>query len=212
MTRQRQDRIRLLAIGVFLLLTFVLAYSLNYPSLAVIKGDIRRIGFFAPLVFIFVYTAATLFFVPKNLLSIVAGAVFGLVSGIVFVLIGATLGSVIAFLGARQMGRSAVERLSGRKIARLDNQLVKKPFSGILIARLIPIVPFTLLNYAAGLSGVGFISYVGATVLGMLPGTWSYVALGAYGIHLRTWEFSAAALAFVAFLFLTRVLVRRSNG
>lgn len=208
---RRRARVRLIGIAVFLFLAFALAYSFNYPSLTAIQGDVRQIGFLAPLMFILVYAVATLFFVPKNLLSIVAGGTFGMIPGMLFVLAGATVGSVIAFLGARKIGRSSVERLAGRRLSQLDTRLGERPFLGILLGRLIPVVPFTLLNYAAGLSAVGFMAYLGATVLGMLPGTASYVALGAYGIHLRSWEFVVAILAFLGFILLTRKLARKSN-
>jgi len=208
---QRWDRLRLGGIALFLLLTFALAYSLNYPSLDVVKSDVRRIGLLAPLVFILIYATASLFFVPKNLMSIAAGAVFGMAPGMLFVLAGATLGSVIAFIGARKVGRSSVERLAGRHISRLDTQIGEKPFVSILIARLIPVVPFTLLNYAAGLSAVSFMAYLGATILGMLPGTASYVALGAYGTDVRSWEFIVAILVFLGFTLLIRKLVGKSS-
>jgi len=204
-------RARLIGIAVFLFLAFILAYSFNYPSLSAIRSDVRQIGFLAPLIFILVYAAATLFFVPKNLLSIAAGGVFGMIPGILFVLAGATIGSIVAFVGARKIGRSSVERLAGRRLSQFDTRLGERPFIGILLGRLIPVVPFTLLNYAAGLSSVGFMAYLAATVLGMLPGTASYVALGAYGVHLRSWEFVAAILAFLGFMLLTRKLARKGN-
>lgn len=209
--KQRNDRIRLLLIGCFFLFAFAGAYSLNYPSVSAIRSDVSRIGFFAPVIFIGIYTLATLFFVPKNVLSIAAGAVFGLLPGISYVLVGATAGSVVAFFGARGFGRSSIERLAGQRVSRLDARLAGSPFLGILIARLIPIVPFTLLNFAAGLSGVAFAPYLGATVIGMLPGTASYVALGAYGTNLRSWEFALAVLVFVGFWILTRRLMRKNR-
>ena len=207
----RWARVRLIGIAVFLLLAFVLAYSMNYPSLTVIRGEVRQIGSLAPLMFVLVYAVATLLFVPKNLLSIVAGGTFGMIPGMLFVLAGATIGSIIAFLGARKIGRSSVERLAGRRFSQFDAHLGERPFVGILLGRLIPVVPFTLLNYVAGLSAVGFMAYLGATVLGMLPGTASYVALGAYGIHLRSWESIVAILAFLGFILLTRKLARKRN-
>lgn len=208
---RRRDRTRLVGIALFLILAFALAYSFNYPSVNSIRGDVRQIGFLAPLMFILVYAIATLFFIPKNLLSIAAGGVFGMIPGILFVVAGATIGSIIAFLSARKIGRSSVERLVGRRLSEFDTRLGERPFVGILLGRLIPVVPFTLLNYAAGLSAVGFMAYLGATVLGMLPGTASYVALGAYGIHLRSWEFVMAIVAFLGFILLTRKLARKIN-
>ena len=208
---RRQDRVRLLGIALFLLLTFALAYSLHYPSLTVLRGDVRRMGFFAPIVFILIYTAATLFFVPKNLLSIAAGGIFGMTLGTLFVLVGAMIGAIVAFLVARKIGRSSMERLAGRKISKLNTRIGERPFVSIFLGRLIPVLPFTLLNYAAGLSSVSFIAYVGASVIGMLPGTASYVALGAYGTHLRSWEFVLAILAFLVLILLSRKLMRKRN-
>lgn len=209
---QRKDRIRLLSIGIFLVLALAVAYSLHYPAIATLRTEISKLGFLAPLVLIGVYTLATLLFVPKNFLSIAAGAAFGLLPGIAYVLIGATIGSIVAFWSSRYFGRSAIERLAGHRISQLDARLRESPFVGILIARLIPVVPFTLLNYASGLSAVAFFPYVAATVIGMIPGTASYVALGAYGTKLHSWAFALAAVIFVALWTLTHRLLRASRG
>lgn len=202
----------MLSIGIFLMLAFAVAYSLHYPTIATLRSEISKIGFFAPFIFIGIYTLATLLFVPKNFLSIAAGAVFGLLPGISYVLIGATIGAIVAFLGSRFLGRTAIERLAGQQISQLDARLGESPFIGILIARLIPVIPFTLLNYASGLSAVAFIPYVAATVIGMIPGTASYVALGAFGTKLHSWEFALAAIVFVALWTLTHRLLRTRRG
>ena len=86
-----------------------------------------------------------------------------------------------------------------------------RPFLGILIARLIPVIPFTLLNYAAGLSSVRFLPFLGATVIGMLPGTASYVAVGAYGIQPHSWEFALALLVLLVVGLLTRKIERSKS-
>lgn len=205
------DQRRLMALGIFLLAAFGLAYSFNYPSIEQIRSEVHQLGLLGPLIFILVYMIATLFFVPKNVMSIAAGGVFGLGPALVYVLIGATLGSVMAFLGARKVGRVSVERLAGQRISLLDQRLGDRPFLGVLIARLIPVIPFTLLNYAAGLSSVGFLAFLGATVIGMLPGTASYVAVGAYGIQPHSWEFALALLVLLAFGLLTRKIVRSKS-
>ena len=209
---QRRDRLRLLSIGIFLMLAFAVAYSLHYPAITTLRAEISKIGFLAPFILIGVYILATLLFVPKNFLSIAAGAAFGLLPGIAYVLIGATIGSIVAFSGSRFLGRAAIERLAGQRISRLDARLGESPFIGILIARLIPVVPFTLLNYASGLSAVAFFPYVTATIIGMIPGTASYVALGAYGTKLHSWQYALAAIVFAAFWTLTHRLLRARRG
>lgn len=210
-TRRRRDRIRLASSSLVLLGTFIIAYSMRYPSLSVIREDVRRMGLMAPIAFILIYAGATLVFIPKNLLSVAAGSVFGMIGGTFLVLAGATLGAIVAFLVARKIGRSSVERLSGRRISNLNTRISERPFMSIFIGRLIPIVPFTLLNYAAGLSSVGITVYVAASIIGMLPGTTSYVALGAYGTHLSSWELILAVLSFAALIMLGRKIVRKAN-
>lgn len=209
--RQRRDRLRLAIIALILLGTFIIAASRSYPSLSAIEEYVRGLGLIAPLAFILIYAGATLVFIPKNLLSIAAGGLFGMMGGTIFVLVGATLGAIVAFLVARKIGRSSVERLSGQRISNLNARINERPFMSILVGRLIPVVPFTLLNFAAGLSSVAFIVYVGASIIGMFPGTASYVALGAYGTHLSSWELILAILIFAALIMLGRKFVRRSN-
>lgn len=209
---QRRDLTRVVSIGIFLVLAFAVAYSLHYPSIATLRTEISKIGFLAPFILVGVYILATLLFVPKNFLSIAAGAAFGLLPGIAYVLIGATIGSIVAFSGSRFLGRAAIERLAGQRISQLDARLGDSPFVGILIARLIPVIPFTLLNYASGLSAVAFVPYVAATVVGMIPGTASYVALGAYGTKLHSWEFALAAFVFISLSVLTHRLLRSNRG
>ena len=210
--RLRGDRLRLIVIAVALLLLFALAYSLNYPSVATIRSKAESLGYIAPLIFVLIYAAASLAFIPKNLLSIAAGGVFGFTSGFLLVMVGATSGSVIAFLGSRRIGRASVERLAGGRLAQVDFHLGERPFLGVLVGRLIPVVPFTLLNYLAGLSAVRFPAYLGATVIGMIPGSLSYVALGAYGVQLRPWEFALMNVIFLALSLLLRKLAGRQNG
>ena len=140
---------------------------------------VESLGIWGPLVFVGGYAAATVAFIPGSLLTLAAGAIFGLLYGTVWVFLGATLGSALAFLVARYVARGAVERrLEGReKFATIDRAVGREGFKIVALMRLSPVFPFNLLNYALGLTRVRFRDYLLAS-FGMLPGTFLYVYYG----------------------------------
>ena len=137
------------------------------------------LGALGPLVFILGYIGATVAFIPGSVLSLAAGAIFGLGEGVVYVMTGATLGSSVAFLLARYVAREAVEqRIAGNaKFAAVDRAVGREGFKIVLLLRLSPVFPFNLLNYGLGLTQVRFRDYVLASI-GMLPGSFLYTYSG----------------------------------
>ncbi len=164
------------------------------------------------LVFVLGYVAATLLLLPKNVLSIAAGVVFGTAPAVGLVWVGAMLGATAAFWLGRRLGRDGVRRLVGRHLARLDRLVGRHGALAVLVARLVPVVPFTAVNYGSGLTAVGFLPYVGATAVGILPGTVSYVLLGAYGSDPGSWPFLGAAAALVLLAAGGLMLARRRRA
>ena len=141
--------------------------------------EVARLGVWGPGLFILAYAAATVVFVPGSLLTLAAGAIFGLASGTVLVFIAATLGAAAAFLVSRYVARSAIERrLSANpKFAAIDKAVGSQGRKIVFLLRLSPVFPFNLLNYGLGLTQVRFTDYVIASA-GMLPGTLLYVYYG----------------------------------
>lgn len=141
---------------------------------------IGRLGAWGPVIFIVVYILAAVFFVPGSVLTLGAGAVFGLVLGSVCVSIGATLGATAAFLVGRYLAREAIARkIEGNdKFAAIDRAVADEGWKIVFLTRLVPVFPFTLLNYAFGLTRVKLGHYVLASWIGMIPGTVMYVYLG----------------------------------
>lgn len=129
--------------------------------------------------FVVFYSLATVAFLPGSVLTLGAGAVFGLLWGSVWVLLGATIGATLAFL----IGRYGVRGWVSRKIVHyprfqaIDRAVTQSGFKIVLLARLSPMIPFNLLNYAMGITGVSLKDYVLGSV-GMIPGTVLYVYLG----------------------------------
>ncbi|MEX2571607.1 MAG: TVP38/TMEM64 family protein [Gemmatimonadota bacterium] len=136
-------------------------------------------GVWAPVLFIAGYALATVAFVPGSLLTLAAGAVFGIPRGVAFVFVGAVIGSSLAFLAARHGARPLVEGRITRdpRFHRIDRAVARNGRKIVFLLRLSPVLPYNLLNYALGLTSVRFRDYVIAAV-GMLPGTVLYVYSG----------------------------------
>jgi uncharacterized membrane protein YdjX (TVP38/TMEM64 family) len=140
---------------------------------------VNGLGALGPLVFILGYIVATVAFIPGSLLTLAAGAIFGLARGTTFVFVAATLGATAAFLVSRYLARSLVEkRVAGNeKFASIDAAIASQGRRIVFLLRLSPVFPFNLLNYSLGLTRVRLVDYVLASI-GMLPGTVLYVYYG----------------------------------
>ncbi|MGD8727468.1 MAG: TVP38/TMEM64 family protein [Gemmatimonadales bacterium] len=137
--------------------------------------DALRSSVWAPVVYVLVYAAATALALPGSILTIVGGAVFGFGWGVVLVTIAANLGANAAFALSRWLGREGIERMLGPRLQGLDRATEHHGFVGLLILRLIPLVPFNALNFGSGLTKMHWRDYALATAIGILPGTLVYV-------------------------------------
>lgn len=140
----------------------------------------RGLGFWGYVVVILFYIVACVLFIPGSLVTLAAGFLFGVVAGSITVSVGATLGASAAFLVGRFLARRRIERkVAGNpRFKAIDEAVGRQGFKIVLLTRLSPVFPFNLLNYAFGLTGVPFWTYVLASWIGMMPGTVLYVYLG----------------------------------
>jgi uncharacterized membrane protein YdjX (TVP38/TMEM64 family) len=186
---------------------------------AVLRGLVTRVAELGPLgpaIFIVGYAAAAVLLVPASALTLAAGAVFGVLAGTAYVSIAATLGATLAFLVGRYLARDLVaRRIAGNpRFAAMDDAVAAEGWKIVGLLRLSPVFPYSLLNYALGLTRVSLPQYVLASWIGMLPGTVAYVYLGslagaAVGAQTRTtgqWLLYAVGLA--ATLAVTVVVTR----
>lgn len=171
-----------------------------------VRGYLLSFGPSAPLVYMVVYTVRPLIFFPASILSIAGGLVFGPLFGTVYTVIGASLGAFLSFGIARLLGRDFVKPLLKGKLQQCDAFAERNSFSVVLFMRLLPIFPFDMVNYGAGLCGVKPVGYVVATVIGIIPGTFAYVYLGS-----SLMEPKYIVVAVILFIALVRgpLLVRR---
>lgn len=151
------------------------------PPVDRVRGWVEAAGWAGPVLYSLLYAALTLTPAPASLMGIAGGVLFGLAVGLTVVLAGAVAGAVAGFAAARWLGRGTVLRLGGHRLARLDDLVSRRGLVAVVAARLVPVIPFTTLNLACGLTAVRFRHYVLGTVVGILPATTAYVTIGAYG-------------------------------
>lgn len=140
---------------------------------------VEGLGALAPVIFVAGYAVATVAFIPGSLLTLAAGAVFGIAEGVAYVFAGAVLGSTAAFLIGRHLARDAIRVRVERdpRFSAIDGAIGRQGLRIVALLRLTPIMPYNLLNYALGLTTVRLRDYV-VGALGMLPGTLLYVYSG----------------------------------
>ncbi|OIJ66928.1 TVP38/TMEM64 family protein [Streptomyces mangrovisoli] len=137
-------------------------------------------GALAALVFAGAYGLCTVAFVPRPLLNLAAGALFGSQLGLGSALAGTVLGAGVAFGLGRMLGQDALRPLlRGRWLKAADGQLSRHGFRSMMVARLFPGVPFWAANYCAAVSRMGWLPFLLATALGSVPNTAAYAVAGA---------------------------------
>ncbi|MES9522489.1 TVP38/TMEM64 family protein [Streptomyces capoamus] len=137
-------------------------------------------GAAAAVVFAAAYGVCTVAFVPRPLLNLAAGALFGSQLGLATALAGTVLGSGVAFALGRMLGQDALRPLlRGRWLKAADGQLSRHGFRSMLAVRLFPGVPFWAANYCAAVSRMGWLPFLLATGLGSIPNTAAYAVAGA---------------------------------
>ncbi|MEU6218534.1 TVP38/TMEM64 family protein [Streptomyces sp. NPDC047022] len=170
-----------LALLVLLLATAASCVLLFQPQRLLTQGWPPQLGgTAAAVVFAVAYGLCTVAFVPRPLLNLAAGALFGSQLGTGTALAGTVLGAGAAFGLGRALGQDALRPLlRGRWLKAADGQLSRHGFRSMMAARLFPGVPFWAANYCAAVSRMRWSSFLLATVLGSIPNTAAYVVAGA---------------------------------
>lgn len=168
-----------LLLGIALVIAAVFAGRHAAGLLPRLAAWVQDLGAWGPSAFALGYVVATVALVPGSLLTLAAGAIFGIVKGTALVLIAATLGASLAFLISRYLAREAVERrlAAHPRFAAIDRAVGSEGRKIVFLLRLSPIFPFNLLNYGLGLTNIRFTDFLVASA-GMVPGILLYVYCG----------------------------------
>lgn len=161
------------------LATLFLALALSGSlSADAVRDRVDDAGWAAPAVFIVVSALLTVVLFPGPILSAASGLLFGTVAGTPISIASAVLGACLAFALSRWWAHDAVTELAGPRINGIRRWVGDRGFSAILLVRVAPGVPYTLVNYAAGLTPVGIGTFALATAIGVAPRAFAYTALG----------------------------------
>jgi uncharacterized membrane protein YdjX (TVP38/TMEM64 family)/rhodanese-related sulfurtransferase len=195
------------------------ALALNRGRLdpVLIERSIHDLGVWAPVGHIALFALATVLFVPGSVFGLAGGALFGPIGGTIFNLAGATVGATAAFLIARHLAADWVRATAGGRLERLAAGVEAEGWRFVAFVRLVPLVPFNLLNYALGLTRIPLAHYLLASLVCMAPGTLAYTWLGHAGRaalagHDTALRFGLPAVGLLVALGLLPRLVRRLRG
>lgn len=162
----------LILLGVILLWVSGLYDELRLANIARLQHWVGNAGPWAPILFIVAYTILELLFVPALPLNVLGGIAFGPVLGTLYVWIGAVLSAATAFFVTRNGGREMVERwvVRNARLAKIDDAVANHGWRILAFTRLVPVFPFNMQNYAYGLTGIRFPTYMVVSAIFMLPG------------------------------------------
>ncbi|MFO8040530.1 MAG: TVP38/TMEM64 family protein [Sodalinema sp.] len=164
-----------------IVVTALAIYGLGGLDPERMRAGLEAAGWWAPLLYLVLYSLGTLLLLPSTPLNLMGGALFGVVLGTVWSSLGAILAAMIAFGFSRTVGREAIARRMGQGWQALDAELQQGGVFYLFAIRLLPIIPYGVVNFAAGLSGIRVRDYLFGTLLGTVPGILPIVMLGSSG-------------------------------
>lgn len=197
----------LVSILIILTLGFIIykIYSINI-GIDDIKTYVESFGKIGALVYIIMFALVPLTLFPDSILAIAGGLAFGLAKGYIYTTIGALIGGSISFYISRKLGRNVVKKLTKEKLDNLEEMINERGFFIVFLLRLIPLFPFDIISYGAGLTSIGYKDFILATFVGTIPGILVFTNIGAESVNIGSNSFyisiAALILLFVISIFI----------
>ncbi len=214
--RKKRGLAKLLIFLAFIAVVFAAVRTADlsqYLEQETLRSWIASYGALAPIIYMLVYAVAPALFLPGLPITIAGGILFGPLWGVIYTIIGATTGACVAFLVSRYLAREWIEgQLKSPRWKRLDRGVEKHGWKVVAFTRLIPLFPFNLLNYAFGLTKIGFRQYAVLTFLCMLPGCIAFIVFSSSLLDLIRGKVSLAfiiGLVLVVLVSMFPILYRR---
>lgn len=206
-------KIKKVIIGIVLLAFFTLLCSWlgTLVSPRELQTALQGLGGWAAIGYIGLFTLLPAVFFPVAVLALAGGLLFGLWLGSLYTFAGAILNCTLMFFLARYAGRTRMEALIQKKLSpiwqlRLQNLNSTGGFLLLVILRLIPAVPYNLINYAFGLSAMKYSTYILASAIGIIPGTFAFINIGDKVLDVTSPDFWIAIGLLVLLLVVTTAL------
>jgi uncharacterized membrane protein YdjX (TVP38/TMEM64 family) len=177
-TARQVPRRRIVITALVAVILVSVALLVPLPTAVQLRDWATSVGSWFPLAFLAAHVVVTVFPFPRTAFTLAAGLLFGPVLGATLAVLASTISALIALILVRAAGWQLSLLVSHPAIDSLDARLRQRGWAAIVSLRLIPVVPFSVLNYAAGASAVRVLPYLAATFVGLLPGTLAVVILG----------------------------------
>ncbi|MBB6215516.1 putative membrane protein YdjX (TVP38/TMEM64 family) [Anaerosolibacter carboniphilus] len=174
----------MLKYGAFLFIVTVVIFLLNRFNLfkdftpQQIKEYVHSFGALAPIIYIIMFTIVPLTLFPDSVLAIAGGMCFGLFWGSIYTMIGALCGGTLSFYISRLIGKNFIKNILKKDLGELSSSIEEKGFFIILLLRLIPLFPYDIISYSAGLSNIRYRDFLLATIFGTIPGIIVFTNVG----------------------------------
>lgn len=152
-------------------------------DLAHIKVLVGRAGIWGPIYYILVYVIATLLVLPSTALNLTGGGLFGPWLGTLWTSLAAIIAAVVAFYCSRTIGREPIAKHLARRWQKMDAEVKRGGLFYMFAIRLVPIMPYGLVNLAAGLTSIRFQDFLIGTTLGTIPSVLPFVLLGSSSVQ-----------------------------
>lgn len=173
-----------------------------------IKNYVESFGIYAPIIYIVLFTLVPLTLFPDSILAIASGMIFGLTGGFIYTMIGALCGATVAFYLARVLGREVLKKIIGEKLRGIEAKIENNGFLVVFLLRLIPLFPFDIISYSAGLSKVKYKDFIVATAIGTIPGIFVFTNIGDKSLEIGSHSFYIS-LALLVLLFVFSVTLKK---
>ncbi len=177
-TARQVPRRRLVTIASAIVILVAIALLVPLPSAVQLRDWATSVGPWFPLAFFAAHVVVTIFPFPRTAFTLAAGLLFGPLLGVSLAVVASTISAVAALLLVRAAGWQLGRLVKHPRVDALNLRLAERGWPTVLSMRMIPAVPFSVLNYAAGSSAVRVAPYTLATFAGLLPGTAAIVILG----------------------------------
>lgn len=211
--KQKKERNKLIKVLIAVAILALTAIIIIYIPHDRIQYIVKSSGNLAPVVYIVLFAILPIFFFPVPVLALAAGMAFGLWSGTLYTIIGAFINCSLMFFIARYLGKDSIDRMVQDKLS--DN--IKAKIYGsdsnlglfILILRLIPVVPYNIINYVSGLSNISYRKYIFYSILGVIPGTIVFLNVGDKASQLNSLGFWISIALLIALIVASSLLAKK---
>lgn len=209
--KENSKLLKIIISAVVVLVLALVVYKIYKMDISVedIKVYVDSFGKMGAIVYIVMFALVPLTLFPDSILAIAGGLAFGFTNGYIYTTIGALIGGSLSFYISRKLGRNVIKKLTREKLDNIENMINEKGFSIVFLLRLIPLFPFDVISYGAGLTNIKYKDFILATLVGTIPGIAVFTNIGAKSVNIGSNSFYASIAALILLLFISVYLKNR---